>query len=70
MVHRCNDIERKNRRAGRIILPSVTLSTTNPKWTDLGANPGFCDKNPASNRVRYGTAIFLVLHIKVFGSFS
>jgi hypothetical protein len=29
---------------------SATLSTTNPTWTDLGANPGFHSKRPATIR--------------------
>jgi hypothetical protein len=29
---------------------SATLSTTNPTWTDLGANPGFRSKRPATIR--------------------
>jgi hypothetical protein len=34
-----NDINRENRRTRRKTCPSATLSTTNPIWTDPGANP-------------------------------
>jgi hypothetical protein len=36
--------------------PSATLSTTNPKWTDPGSNPGLRGGRPATNRLRHGTA--------------
>jgi hypothetical protein len=29
-------------------VPSATLSTTNPTWTDLGANPGFRGERPVT----------------------
>jgi hypothetical protein len=32
------------------------LSTTNPRWFDLGSNPGHRCGNPAINRLGYGTA--------------
>jgi hypothetical protein len=35
---------------------SATLSTTNPKWPDLGSNPGPRGGKPATNRLSYGTA--------------
>jgi hypothetical protein len=38
----------ENRRTWRETYPSATLSTTNPTWTALGANPGFCGENPAT----------------------
>jgi hypothetical protein len=38
-------------------LPSVTLSTTNPTWIDLGANPGLRGERPATNRLSHGTAL-------------
>jgi hypothetical protein len=44
--------------------PSATLSTTNPKWPDLGSNPGHRGGKPAINRLSYGTAI-LLLSIKL-----
>jgi hypothetical protein len=36
--------------------PSVTLSTTNPTWPDLGSNPGSHGGKPVTNRLSYGTA--------------
>jgi hypothetical protein len=35
---------------------SATLSTTNPTWTDLGANPSLRGKRPATKRVSHGRA--------------
>jgi hypothetical protein len=37
-------------------LPSATLSTTNPTWIELGANPGLRSERPATNRLSHGTA--------------
>jgi hypothetical protein len=39
-------------------LPSATLSTTNPTWSDLGSKPGRRGGKPATNRLSYGTALF------------
>jgi hypothetical protein len=36
--------------------PSISFSTTNPTWPDLGSNPGRRDGKPATNRLSYGTA--------------
>jgi hypothetical protein len=46
----------ENRRTRRKACPSATLSTTNPTWIDLGANPGLCGKRPATNDLSHGTA--------------
>jgi hypothetical protein len=35
---------------------SVTLSATNPTWTDPASNPGLCGGRPAANRLSHGTA--------------
>jgi hypothetical protein len=35
---------------------SVTLSSTNPTWTDTGLNPDFRGERPATNRLSHGTA--------------
>jgi hypothetical protein len=35
--------------------PSVTLSTTDPKWTDPGAKPGLQVEKPVTNHLSYGT---------------
>jgi hypothetical protein len=35
---------------------SVTLSTTNPTWTDPGSKPGLRGERPAANRLSHGTA--------------
>jgi hypothetical protein len=40
---------------------SVTLSSTNPKWSDLGSNAGRCGGKPATNRLSYGTASCFLL---------
>jgi hypothetical protein len=37
-------------------LPQRHLSTTNPTWPDLGANPGRRGGKPATNRLSYGAA--------------
>jgi hypothetical protein len=37
--------------------PSVTSSTKNPTWTDLGANPGHRGERPATNSLTHDTAI-------------
>jgi hypothetical protein len=44
---------------GKKTYPSVTLSTTNPTWTDKGSNPGLRGERPAPNRLNHGTAISL-----------
>jgi hypothetical protein len=45
----------ENRRTRRKTYPSATLSTTNPTWTDLGANPCLRGENPVTNRLNYAT---------------
>jgi hypothetical protein len=45
-----------DRRTLRKTCPSATLSTTNPTWTDLGANPGLRGEKMATDRLSYGTA--------------
>jgi hypothetical protein len=37
-------------------LPSATLSTINPTWTDLGANPELRIETTATNRLSHDTA--------------
>jgi hypothetical protein len=39
----------------------INLSTTNPTWTDLGANLSSRSKKPVTNRLSYGTAFSLKL---------
>jgi hypothetical protein len=51
-------IGRGNRCTWRI---PVTLSTTNPTWPDLGANPGRQGGKPATNCLSYGTALMHML---------
>jgi hypothetical protein len=41
----------KTRRTQRKTCRSAILSTTNPTWTDLGANPGLRGDRPATNRL-------------------
>jgi hypothetical protein len=49
---RWNDIYRGRRKN----CTSATLSTINPTWIDLGANPGICGERSATNRLSHGTA--------------
>jgi hypothetical protein len=51
---RWNDIDRENRRTRRKTCPSSTLSTTNPTWIDMGANPGLRGERPATNDLSHG----------------
>jgi hypothetical protein len=61
IVHPPHDILRAvawywqiNRRTRRKAYPSATLSTTNPRWRDLG----FWGVRPAINHLGHGTAFF------------
>jgi hypothetical protein len=47
----------ENRRNRRKTCPTATLSTTNHTWTNLGANPSHRVEKPATNRLRYETAL-------------
>jgi hypothetical protein len=52
-----------NRSIRRELLPSHTLSTTNPTRTELGIKPGLRSGEPATNRLSYGTAVNIeILH--------
>jgi hypothetical protein len=51
----------ENRSTGGKTCPSVTLSTTNPTWTDPGSNQGLRAERPATNRLSHGTANIMVL---------
>jgi hypothetical protein len=42
----------ENLRTRRKPCPNATLSSTNPSWTDLGANPDLRDGTPTTNRAR------------------
>jgi hypothetical protein len=53
---RWNNTDRGNRRTRRKTCHSATWSSTNPTWTNPGANPGLCGEKPATNRLSYGTA--------------
>jgi hypothetical protein len=45
--------------------PSATLSTTNLTWPGLGSNPSCRGGKPATNRLSYGTALYLeVRHLR------
>jgi hypothetical protein len=54
---RWSDIDRENRRTRRKTCPCASLSTTNPTWIVLGANPGIRDEKPATNLLSHGTAL-------------
>jgi hypothetical protein len=47
----------ENRRTQRKTCPSATSSTTNPTWTDPGANPGLRGERPATNDLNHDTAL-------------
>jgi hypothetical protein len=38
------------------------LSTTNPTWTDPGANLGLCGERQVANHLSHGTSLIWVLH--------
>jgi hypothetical protein len=46
----------ENRSTRGKTCPKVTLSTTNPTWTDPGSNPCLRYGRPAANRLSHGTA--------------
>jgi hypothetical protein len=43
-----NDTDRRDRRTARKSYLGVTLSTTNPTWIDLSANPGLRCERPVT----------------------
>jgi hypothetical protein len=47
----------QNWRTWRKIYPSVTLSTTNPTWTDKEAKLGLHTEKTGTNHICYGTAL-------------
>jgi hypothetical protein len=40
--------------------PGAILSTTNPIWPGPGSNLGYCSGKPATNRLSYGKATFIL----------
>jgi hypothetical protein len=46
----------ENGRTRRKTCPSPTMFTTNPTWTDSGANPGLPGERLATNRLSHDTA--------------
>ena len=56
---------RKDRSTRRKTCPSATLSTINPKYTDLGLSSGLRGDRPATNRLTKGTAPTEVLNTYV-----
>jgi hypothetical protein len=46
---RPNGVDRENRRTQTETCPSFTFSSTCPKWTDPGANPGIRGERLATN---------------------
>jgi hypothetical protein len=67
--HRWNEIDRGKPKYSGKNYPSVTLSTTNPTWTDLGSNPRLRGERPATNHLRHDTA-FLALYEEIFAFHS
>jgi hypothetical protein len=61
MIHECiwsgggKILTGKKRGTWRETCPSATLSTRNPTWTVLGANPGLREEELATNRLSFGT---------------
>jgi hypothetical protein len=51
----------ESRKPRKETCPNVTLSTTNPTWTDLEANLGLSVDRPATNRLSHGTVFPLLL---------
>jgi hypothetical protein len=45
-------------------LPSATLSTKNPTWSDPGANPGLRGEMPVTNNLSHGTAYRCVTDVR------
>jgi hypothetical protein len=46
-------------------LSQCHLSTTNPTWSDLGANPSLHNEKPATNHLSHGPSSHLNLSLKV-----
>jgi hypothetical protein len=58
MEERWNDIDRgKQKNVGKKTCISATLSTTNPTWTEQGANSGLRGERPATKSLSRGTAL-------------
>jgi hypothetical protein len=49
-----------NLRTWRKTCTNAILSATNPTWTDLGVNPGFCSERPAINPVNHCWPIWVL----------
>jgi hypothetical protein len=47
--------------------PNSTLSATNPIWTDLAVNLGFCSKRSVTNCLSHGMALVVVGEVLVVG---
>jgi hypothetical protein len=56
--------------------PRANLSTTNPTWTDKGANQGHSGERPTTNHLSHGTAFYnrvqtaLALFLRVCVTFT
>jgi hypothetical protein len=57
----------ENGRALRKVCPIATLSTTNPTWTDPGANMRLRGERPVTNPLRHGMAYVEVKNALGFG---
>jgi hypothetical protein len=57
----------ENRGTRRKTCPSATWSTTNPAWTDLGANTDLRGEKPVTNRLSYGTASPVIISYRLVG---
>jgi hypothetical protein len=56
MGQQWNDADRRNQRTRRETCPSATLSTINPTWAALGANPDLQGEKPKTNHLSHGSA--------------
>jgi hypothetical protein len=61
LVERCRQ---ENQKPQRDTCPSANLSTTNPTWTDLGANPGLHCEMLATDHLSYGMAYKLCKYVQ------
>jgi hypothetical protein len=52
--HRWNEIDKGKPKYSGETCPNVTLSTTNPTWTDPGSNLGLRGERPATNHLSHG----------------
>jgi hypothetical protein len=57
----------ENQRTFRKTCPCATLSTTNPTWTDLGANPCLSSERLVTNHLSHCTVKWLLVKQVMYG---